>query len=86
MVYRDLISACILIRSSTGRYMDVVESLKKMPQIKNVFPVLGRWDVVADIEASDIEELTRIVRRIGRLGSVVFTETLVEMKGVETHG
>ncbi|MEM2739500.1 MAG: Lrp/AsnC ligand binding domain-containing protein [Candidatus Bathyarchaeia archaeon] len=85
-MYRDLISACILIRSSTGRYMDVVESLSKIPQIKNIFPVLGRWDVVADIEASDIEELTRIVRKIGRLGSVVFTETLVEMKGVEAHG
>ncbi len=81
-----MISACILIRSSTGRYIDVVESLSKIPQVKNVFPVLGRWDVVADVEASDIEELTRIVRRIGRLGSVVFTETLIEMKGVEVHG
>jgi DNA-binding Lrp family transcriptional regulator len=66
--------------------MDVVEALSKIPQVKNVFPVLGRWDIVADVEASDIEELTKIVRKIGRLGSVVFTETLMEMKGVEAHG
>jgi len=85
-VSQILISACILIRSSTGRYMDVVEALSKIPQVKNVFPVLGRWDIVADVEASDIEELTKIVRKIGRLGSVVFTETLMEMKGVEAHG
>lgn len=85
MLWR-LISACILIRSAVGRYMDVVESLSKIPGVKSVFPVLGRWDVVVDVEASDIEELTRIVRRIGRLGSVVYTETLVEMKGCESHG
>lgn len=74
-----MVSACILVRCSAGRYGEAVEGIARIPQVKSVFPVLGRWDVVADVEASTLEELAQIVRRIGRLGSVVFTETLVEM-------
>jgi len=41
---------------------------------------LGRYDVVADIECTDISELGASVLRIGRLAGVVFTETLVEIQ------
>jgi len=48
--------------------------------IKRVFPTLGRYDVVVDIEASDFKELGGIVLRMGNIAGVVFTETLVEIQ------
>jgi len=42
--------------------------------------VLGRYDVVVDLEASDLKEMGSIVLRMGKLSGVVFTETLVEIK------
>ena len=77
---RKLLSACVLIRTSYGRWDDVVESIRKLTGIKRVFSVLGRYDVVVDLEASDIAELSSIVLRMGKFAGVVFTETLVEVQ------
>lgn len=54
--------------------------LRQIKGVQRVFPVLGRYDVVTDVEASDISELGSKVLRIGRLTGVVFTETLVEIE------
>ena len=75
-----MLSACVLIRTSYGRWDDVVESIRKLTGIKRVFSVLGRYDVVVDLEASDIAELSSIVLRMGKFAGVVFTETLVEVQ------
>jgi hypothetical protein len=48
--------------------------------VKRIFPVLGRWDVVVDLEASDIKEIGDIIMRMGRFHGVVFTETLIEIQ------
>lgn len=75
-----MVSACVLIRTEHGRFEDVVKAVKQLKGVKRVFPVLGRYDVVADIEAADMKELGSTVLRIGRLSGVVFTETLVEIE------
>jgi len=48
-----------------------------------IFPVLGRYDVVVDIEASNSTSLGTAVLRMNRMSGVVFTETLVEVKEEE---
>lgn len=75
-----MLSACVLIRTSYGRWDDVVESIRKLTGVKRIFSVLGRYDVVVDLEASDIAELSSIVLRIGKFAGVVFTETLIEVQ------
>jgi DNA-binding Lrp family transcriptional regulator len=75
-----LLSACILIRTFHGMYEEVVKVLSQLKGVERVFPVLGRYDVVADVEASDFEELGSTIMRMGRINGVVFTETLVEIK------
>jgi len=69
-----------LIRTERDRFEDVVKEVSQLKGVKNVFPVLGRYDVVADVEAKDMKELGSIILRMGRLSGVVFTETLIEIE------
>lgn len=74
-----MISACVLIRTRRGEFDEAVEKLKQLKGVKRVFPVLGRYDVVIDLEATDSSTLGNTVLKMGRMAGVVFTETLVEI-------
>ena len=75
-----MISACVLIRSRRGEFDEVVERIGQFKGVKRVFPVLGRYDVAVDFEASDSQTLGNSVLKMGRMAGVVFTETLVEIQ------
>ena len=75
-----MVSACVLIRTSSGKFEEAVAMIKQIKGVKRVFPVLGRYDVVVDLESDDSSTLGSSVLRIGRLAGVVFTETLVEIQ------
>lgn len=75
-----MISACVLIRTQSGKFDEVVRTLNQIKEVKKVFPVLGRYDVVADIETSDPLNLGATVLRMSKIAGVVFTETLVEIQ------
>jgi len=75
-----MISACILIRTERGRFDEVVDRMKQFSETKNVIAVLGRYDVVVEIEVPDYDSLGKTVMKMGKMGGVVFTETLPEMK------
>ena len=75
-----MLSACVLVRTAHGRFEDVVEFLGKIDGVKRIFPTLGRYDVVIDLEAEDIEGIDAAVLRMGQFAGVVFTETLLEIK------
>jgi len=75
-----LLSGCVLIRTERGRFEDVVLLVSQLKGVKRAFPVLGRYDVVIDLEASNYEELGSTVLRMGKISGVVFTETLLEIQ------
>ncbi len=74
-----MISACVLIRSRRGEFDEVVENVEQIEGVNKIFPVLGRYDVVVDLEAPDPLTLGNTVLKMGRMVGVVFTETLVEI-------
>jgi len=76
-----LLSACVLIRSERGKFETVTARLAQLPQVRRAFAVLGRFDIVADVEARDSLELGRAILKINRLAGVVFTETLPQVEG-----
>jgi len=75
-----LVSACVLIRTSGGRFEDVVNMTRQIKGVERVFPVLGRYDVVADLGDMDPRDLGSTALRIGKMVGVIFTETLVEIE------
>jgi DNA-binding Lrp family transcriptional regulator len=75
-----LISACMLIRTERGRFEDLVKKLQQIPEVKAAFPVLGRYDIAVDLEASDSRQLGKAILRANHLGGIVFTETLPEVE------
>ena len=75
-----MLSACVLIRTVHGKFEDVVRSIRQLKTVKRVFPTLGRYDAVVDLEAADLKELDATVLRLGCIAGVVFTETLVEIQ------
>jgi uncharacterized protein with GYD domain len=48
--------------------------------VKDVFTVFGRYDVGVDLEASNLESLTKTAFKMGNISGVVFTETLIEVQ------
>jgi DNA-binding Lrp family transcriptional regulator len=77
-----MLSACILIRTERAKFEEVAKRLKQIREVKIAFPVLGRYDIVVDIEAATSKELGRAVLKANRLAGVVFTETLPQVEGV----
>ena len=75
-----MVSACVLIRTERGKFDDVTERIGKLKEVKDAFPVLGRFDVVADLEVKDFDTIAAVVLRLGNMAGVVFTETLPEVK------
>ncbi len=74
-----LVSACVLVRTQRGTYDEVVDRIRQLKGVNRVFPILGRFDVVVDVEAPDVLFLGDTISKMGRLAGVIFTETLVEM-------
>ena len=75
-----MLSACVLIRTVHGKFDDVVDSISQFKAVKRVFPTLGRYDAVVDLEVADHIQLDSTVLRLGCIAGVVFTETLVEIQ------
>ncbi|WP_455363349.1 Lrp/AsnC ligand binding domain-containing protein [[Eubacterium] cellulosolvens] len=75
-----MISACVLIRTEHGKFDQVIERLRQFKEIREIFPVHGRYDVVADVEAADFESLGDAVLKMNRMAGVVFTESAIEIK------
>lgn len=72
--------ACILIRTEKGKFIDVIERIKSFENVVDVYPILGRYDVVVHLSARDGKELGKNVIKISSMSGVVFTETLVEIE------
>lgn len=48
--------------------------------MKKAFPVLGRWDIVAQVEAKDLKALAQTSLRLARKPGTRAVETLVEFE------
>jgi len=73
-----MVSACILICCEPGKYSDVAKKIRGLKGVVRAFSTSGRWDVVAEIKATDMKALTDVALKINGLTGIRATETLVE--------
>ena len=67
----------VLINVSPAHEHDVYNKLSKIPQIVELHPLFGEYDLIAKIDAPDFEELgTIIVNKIRSITGILDTKTL----------
>jgi len=68
----------ILLRLEAGKEESVLAKIKDIKGVNKVQAVFGRWDLVATVEAQDLNALTSlVVKNIRAIDGVSATETLV---------
>lgn len=76
-----MVTAFVMIRVGTGEHLDfervVKEEIKKVEGVKMVYAVFGRYDLIAQVEAHALEELSRLTDKIRAVAGVLSTESLI---------
>ena len=71
----------VLISTGPGKDQEAYNDLLKVPEIKEIMPLFGEFDLIAKIEADTFDELGRVVNeRIRSVPHVVNTRTLTGTK------
>jgi DNA-binding Lrp family transcriptional regulator len=73
-----MVTGLVLVRLSAGQEKETLRQIKATKGVAHVSAVYGRWDVVVDIEAEDLPQMTEVVvGKIRSIPGVGSTETLV---------
>lgn len=68
--------AIVYIRTDPGKALDLLKKVKALPGIKFAAATTGRFDIVARIEAEDLEAIGKsVVGEIQKIPGVRYTET-----------
>ncbi|MFQ3675477.1 MAG: Lrp/AsnC ligand binding domain-containing protein [Endomicrobiia bacterium] len=71
-------SALVLVKLKAGKEKNVLAKFKAIEGISHITAVFGRWDLVLDVEAKDLSELSwLVISRIRKVVGVDSTETLI---------
>jgi DNA-binding Lrp family transcriptional regulator len=61
----------------------VYDALKTVPEIKEIHPLFGEYDILIKLKCSDIDEIGEvIIKKIRSLKGVVDTKTLIGTKSL----
>jgi DNA-binding Lrp family transcriptional regulator len=81
------IGAYILIKIAPGKSRTITEQISRIEGVKVANPVTGIFDIIAFIEAEDINNLTGLVRtKIQTIDGVLRTHTAIIGELVTTGG
>lgn len=77
-----MVMAFVLVKTGTSEQLNFVKSAKqeisKITGVKNVYGVFGRYDLVVQLEAQNLEELSRLIMdKMRAIPGVLATESLI---------
>ena len=76
-------TAFVLINVETGKVPDVVDKLKEIPQVTEVYSIAGEYDVLVKLRFADIKALGELVpKKLQKIPGITRTVTILTF---ETH-
>lgn len=73
-----MVTGLVLVRLLAGKEKKALATIKDIKGVSHVSAVFGRWDLVVDVEAKDLNEMTSVVvGQIRAIPGVFGTETLL---------
>ena len=73
----------VLISAALAHEHEVYTKLSKVPEIVELYPLFGEFDLIAKIKARDFEKLGEIVVKIRSIEGVTDTKTLTVTKSLK---
>ena len=74
------IRAWVSIAVDGDRTLDVVKILLGEPALTSLHDTNGRWDLLAEVHAASIAELSEVLERIRRIKGIGTTETSIHLQ------
>lgn len=77
-----MVTAFILVKVGTGEQLNFVKSVKeeisKIKGVTKVYGIFGRYDLLVQVEAASLDELSRmVIDKMRAIGGVLSTESLI---------
>ena len=60
-----------------GATKTIKETIAKIPGVLKVEVIFGRYDIIAEVEAKDLEELDHVTDKIKNIPNILSTETFI---------
>lgn len=80
------IKAWMSIAVEGDRTRDVVRILLGEPALTSLHDTNGRWDLLAEVHAASIAELSSVLERIRKIKGIETTETSIHLQTFATKG
>lgn len=77
------LTAITLIKADPVKYADLLERLKSIPDIYEVYDVTGEYDAVVKLRSRSREELASLIDNIGKIPGVQSTLTMIVLKTIK---
>jgi DNA-binding Lrp family transcriptional regulator len=73
--------AFVLVNVEAGTDREVLENIKKIPEVKTAYMVYGVYDIIVMLESDSLEKLREMVtKKIRQLDKVRSTMTMIVME------
>lgn len=73
-----MITNFVLIKTKSGKECEVYNELMKVPEVIEYHQLFGEYDLIAKIEAEDLEKVGHIIiEKIRNIKNIIDTKTLL---------
>ena len=81
-VGKDVV-AIVALTVDPKKYENVLEKLKSMPDVYDIYDVTGEYYTILKVRVSSREELTRVLDEIGSIDGVESTRTMFVLRTIK---